>query len=67
MKFWFGLLVGLWLIQPPEVYAYIDPGSGSFFLQMLVAGAMGFLFAAKVYWRKITSFVRQIFSKDQQE
>lgn len=63
MKFWFSLLIGLWLIHPPEVFAYIDPGTGSFILQMLIAGAMGLLFAAKAYWQKITSFVRQVFQK----
>jgi hypothetical protein len=67
MKFWLGLLVGLWLIHPPEVFAYIDPGTGSFILQMLIAGAMGLLFAAKAYWQKITAFVRQVFSKDSEK
>lgn len=67
MKFWFAVLVGIWLVQPPEVFAYIDPGSGSFFLQMLIAGAMGFLFTVKIYWRRLTSFVRQMFSKDREE
>jgi hypothetical protein len=67
MKFWLGLLVGLWLIHPPEAFAYIDPGTGSFILQMLIAGAMGLLFAAKTYWQKITSYVRQVFSKDSEK
>ena len=37
---------------------YLDPGSGSFLLQLLVGGFVGALFAVKVYWRKITAFFK---------
>lgn len=33
--------------------AYLDPGSGSILLQLLVAAALGAAFAIKVYWKKI--------------
>jgi hypothetical protein len=33
--------------------AYLDPGSGSILLQLLVAAALGAAFAVKVYWKKI--------------
>lgn len=33
--------------------AYLDPGSGSFFLQLLLAGLFGFLFTAKRFWLKL--------------
>lgn len=39
------------------VFAYIDPGSGSFFFQMLIASLLGFVFTIKVYWKKITAFL----------
>lgn len=32
---------------------YLDPGSGSILLQLLVAAALGAAFAVKVYWKKI--------------
>ncbi len=32
---------------------YLDPGSGSFLLQLLLAALLGGAFAVKVYWRKI--------------
>lgn len=37
-------------------YAYLDPGSGSFILQMIVAGIMGSLFMLKIYWKRVKSF-----------
>ena len=34
-------------------HAYLDPGSGSFLLQLLIASLLGLGVAAKVYWSKI--------------
>ena len=36
--------------------AYLDPGTGSYIIQLLVAGVMGVLFLVKVYWGKIKDF-----------
>ena len=38
------LLAGLILFPAGREVLYLDPGSGSFILQMLVAGAAGFLY-----------------------
>ena len=38
------------LARPP---AYLDPGSGSFILQLLVAGILGGAVAIRMYWDKI--------------
>ncbi len=35
--------------------AYLDPGTGSFFLQILAGGLFGSLFFVKQSWRKIKS------------
>ncbi|MDR3577552.1 MAG: hypothetical protein P4L50_27120 [Anaerolineaceae bacterium] len=32
---------------------YLDPGSGSFLLQLLLAALLGSAFAIKIYWKKI--------------
>jgi hypothetical protein len=47
--------------------AYLDPGSGSFFLQLLIATLMGALFLVGAYWKKVKSFVRNLFVKRQEE
>ena len=46
-------------------YAYLDPGSGSFLLQLLAAALLGGLFLLKTYWANVTTFVRRIFNKHQ--
>ena len=51
-------LVGaVWLVSPVSSYAYIDPGTGSFVLQLLIAGFLGAIFYLKFYWRKVKLFV----------
>lgn len=50
--------------------AYLDPGSGSYFLQLLLASLMGGLFILGVYRKKVTDFFRNLFSskrKDEEE
>ena len=39
-----------------QANAYIDPGSGSFFVQMLLAGLLGAGMAIKTYWHRIKAF-----------
>lgn len=43
--------------------AYIDLGTGSYLLQLLIAGVLGGLFAIKLYWTKLKAFVYSRFSK----
>lgn len=38
--------------------AYLDPGSGSFILQILLATLLGAAFVMKSYWRRILGFFR---------
>jgi hypothetical protein len=35
---------------------YLDPGSGSFILQLVIASLLGGAFIVKSYWKKIKSF-----------
>jgi hypothetical protein len=41
-----------------SVLAYIDPGSGSLFLQALAGGVAAVGVTAKLYWRRIRRFLR---------
>lgn len=38
---------------------YLDPGSGSFLLQLLIGVLMGGALAVKIYWRKIVAFFKK--------
>lgn len=41
-----------------NVYAYVDPGAGSYALQFLIAGLLGLLYAVRIYWAKLKEFFR---------
>jgi hypothetical protein len=51
------------IILTVDAYAYIDPGTGSYFLQLLIASLLGAAFAIKVFWKNIKSFLSNLFSK----
>jgi hypothetical protein len=38
--------------------AYIDPGTGSFFIQVMIAFLAGAAFAVKMFWKKIVAFFK---------
>ncbi|MBR9859233.1 hypothetical protein GYB22_00480 [bacterium] len=42
----------------PSAFAYLDPGSGSYILQMIIAGVLGGFYAIKLYWNKIINFIK---------
>jgi len=46
--------------------AYLDPGSGSFILQLVLATLLGLGFILKAYWRKIVRLFKRG-SDDKQE
>jgi hypothetical protein len=48
------LLLGT--IAPREAQAYLDPGTGSFVIQALVATLVGSLFVVKTQWRRLRAF-----------
>jgi hypothetical protein len=48
------VLASLLLVR--EAHAYLDPGTGSYILQILIAGLFGALFMLKVFWGRIVGF-----------
>ena len=52
------LLICAFLVRP--TYAYLDPGSGSFLLQILLASLVGALFVLRQFWRRFWAFFKRI-------
>lgn len=44
--------------------AYLDPGTGSFLLQLLLASLLGGLVLLRTFWGRIKGFFGRVFSKD---
>ncbi|MBI4142704.1 hypothetical protein HY480_02405 [Candidatus Uhrbacteria bacterium] len=48
------------VVAPRTAHAYIDPGTGSVLLQIVLAGLFGFLFTARRFLEGIRSFSARI-------
>jgi len=46
---------------------YLDPGSGSFLLQLIIASALGAMFMIRASWGKIKLFFQRLFSKTDED
>ena len=51
---WAALLL---VVCAEQAHAYIDPGSGSYILQLLLAGLLGAGVAVRIYWKRIKAAI----------
>ncbi len=50
----FFLLLALpWLAAPKTAQAYLDPGTGSILLQIIIGGVAGLGVVGKLYWHRL--------------
>jgi hypothetical protein len=50
-------------IPPLKPQGYLDPGSGSYLLQLILAGLLGGLFVLRHSWRRIGTFFARLFRR----
>jgi hypothetical protein len=50
------------LFDTGPAWAYLDPGTGSMILQVLLGGIAGALVVGKLYWYRLREFVTSRFS-----
>jgi len=52
------------IIYPRDSFAYLDPGTGSYILQILLGVLFGAIFIIKDFRNKIKIFFTNLFSKE---
>ncbi len=58
------LIAGLiHIVFPRAAHAYLDPGTASYTLQMMIAMALSAAFVIKTYWAKLKSFMAGLISQ----
>jgi hypothetical protein len=58
------LLLALPLLLLPSVaHAYLDPGTGSYVVQLLMGTVLGGLFALGVFRRRVVAFFKHLFRR----
>ena len=55
----------LCFFDPLEAHAYLDPGTGSYVLQIAIATLFAGLFSIKLFWKKIKIHFKNLFAKDE--
>jgi hypothetical protein len=46
---------------------YLDPGSGSYIFQVILAALVGAAFLIKVYWRRLSALVARLFGREHKD
>lgn len=57
------IFVVISVVAVKNVHAYIDPGSGSYILQIIAAGVLSSIFIIKKFWRNISQFISSFLKK----
>jgi hypothetical protein len=58
------LIFFFFLLFPKTSYAYLDPGMGSYLIQIAIGFMVGTVFATKLYWRKIKDWFKKLLSNN---
>ncbi len=59
-----GLMALAGLLFPfHQILAYLDPGAGSYLLQLLLATFLGLTFVVKTHWKKIVDYCSKLLRK----
>jgi hypothetical protein len=53
----------LLLALPSIAHAYLDPGTGSYVVQLLIGTLLGGLFALGVFWRRVVASFKRLFKR----
>jgi hypothetical protein len=61
------LIVFFYVMFPRPVYAYLDMGTGSYVIQVVIASLFGVIVTLKVYWKKIKAYLASALKKKKPE
>jgi len=61
MKAVFIMIAILMVVRSRDAHAYLDPGTGSYVLQIVIAGIVIALFTIKMCWRRVVDFFSNLF------
>ena len=61
------LLVLFLFLSPFYTYAYLEPGTLSYVLQVLLAFFVGALVTMRIFWSNIKTFMNKLFKKEEKK
>jgi hypothetical protein len=63
----FQILLILFIFFTIRGYGYIDPGTGSYIIQILIAAVVGAGLGVRLFWKRIKDFFNNLFGKKKEE
>ena len=63
----FSLIAVFYFIAPNTLFGYLDAGTGSYMIQIILAGLAGGALAIKIFWRRIYSFFKRVSSRGKKD
>lgn len=57
------MLILVLVAIPSVCHAYLDPATGSVFLQLILVAIVGFMVTSKLYYRKIKAFFSRLLNR----
>ena len=57
------VIIPLYLVFPREIHLYLDPGTGSIIIQLLIAIFVGGLVAIRIFWTRIRTKFKGLFQR----
>ena len=61
------LIYFICLVSPRAAYAYLDPGTGSYIIQLVIAFLLGGSLVIRIYWKKIKTYLANLFSQKRKD
>ncbi len=61
------LIAAVMADNPYKPHAYLDPGSGSFIFQLILASLLGAAVVIRAYWTRIVGFFKGTSSEDSED
>ena len=58
-------LIVYFMALTTDAHAYVDPGSGSFIIQIVIGIFLGGVYAIKIYWKRIRVTLKNLLSRGQ--
>jgi hypothetical protein len=66
-RFLSGLILLALFILPANAWAYLDAGTGSYIIQVLLASMLGLAFAFKSFWIKMVHTISGLLSRKKKD
>lgn len=64
MKFSLIIFSCILFLMPQAAQAYLDPGTGSYIIQIAIGVVAGGVFALKIYWTRVKEFIRSVVQRN---